>query len=100
MDRAHRLSVSRQTRLRGISRGSVHDQRRPPSAADLALMRRIDAWHVELSLCWPPEAGGPASAERPEGGPSACRHADEAHGDRGPLSPPHNLALDTGASDL
>ena len=47
MDRAHRLSVSRQTRLLGISRGSVYDQRRPPSAADLALMRRIDAWHVE-----------------------------------------------------
>ena len=56
MDRAHRLSVSRQTRLRGISRGSVYDQRRPPSAADLALMRRIDAWHVEYPLlaagCW------------------------------------------------
>ena len=47
MDRAHRLSVSRQTRLRGISRGSVYDQRRPPSAADLALLRRIDAWHME-----------------------------------------------------
>ena len=47
MDRAHRLSVSRQTRLLGISRGSVYDQRRPPSAADRALMRRIDAWHVE-----------------------------------------------------
>ena len=43
IDRAHRLSVSRQTRLLGISRGSVYDQRRPLSAADLALTRRIDA---------------------------------------------------------
>ena len=47
MDRAHRLSVSQQARLREISRGSVYDQRRPPSAADLALMRRIDALHLE-----------------------------------------------------
>ena len=47
IDREHRLSVSRQARLLGISRGSVYDQRRPPSTADLALMRRMDALHVE-----------------------------------------------------
>ena len=47
IDREHRLSVSRQARLLGISRGSVYYQRRPSSPADLALMRRIDAWHVE-----------------------------------------------------
>ena len=47
IDREHRLSVRRQARLLGISRGSVYDQRRPPSPADLALMRRMDAWHVE-----------------------------------------------------
>ena len=47
IDREHRLSVSRQARLLGISRGSVYYQRRPPSTADLALMRRMDAWHLE-----------------------------------------------------
>ena len=47
IDREHRLSVSRQTKLLGISRGSVYYQRRPPSTADLALMRRMDALHVE-----------------------------------------------------
>ena len=47
IDREHRLSVSRQARLLGISRGSVYYQRRPPSTADLALMRRIDALHLE-----------------------------------------------------
>lgn len=47
MDRTHRVSVSRQARLLGISRGSVYYQRRPPSAADLALMRRLDALHLE-----------------------------------------------------
>ena len=47
IDRAHRLSISGQTRLLGLSRGSVYYQRRPPSTADLALMRRIDALHLE-----------------------------------------------------
>ncbi len=49
MDRTHRLSISRQARLLGISRGSVYYQRRPPSAVDLALMRRMD----ELQLAYP-----------------------------------------------
>ena len=47
IDREHRLSVSRQAKLLGISRSSVYYQRRPPSTADLALMRRIDALHLE-----------------------------------------------------
>ena len=47
IDRVHRMSVSRQARLLGISRGSVYYQRRPPSTADLALMRRLDALHLE-----------------------------------------------------
>ncbi len=47
MAREHRLSVSRQVRLLGISRGSVYYQRRPPSAADLALMRRLDEFQLE-----------------------------------------------------
>ncbi len=45
--RTHRVSVSRQARLLGISRGRVYSQRLPPSTADLALMRRIDALHLE-----------------------------------------------------
>ena len=47
IDREHRLSVSRQAKLLGISRGSVYYQRRPSSPADLALMRRMDALHLE-----------------------------------------------------
>lgn len=47
IDRAHRLSVSRQARLLGISRGSIYYQRRPASVADLRLMRRLDALHVD-----------------------------------------------------
>ena len=47
IDREHRLSLSRQARLLGMSRGSIYYQRRPASVADLVLMRRIDALHLD-----------------------------------------------------
>jgi putative transposase len=47
IDRNHALSISRQARLAGISRGSVYYLPRPVSPADLALMRRIDELHLE-----------------------------------------------------
>ena len=39
IDRAHGLSVSRQAKVLGISRGSVYCKPRPVSDADLKLMR-------------------------------------------------------------
>lgn len=48
IDRSHALSVTRQARELGISRGSVYYLPRPASAADLAIMRRIDALHMEF----------------------------------------------------
>ena len=47
IDRDHGLSVTRQARALGISRGSVYYRARPASEADLALMRRIDELHLE-----------------------------------------------------
>ncbi len=47
IDRDHGPSVSRQAKVLGISRGSVHYLPRPTSDADLALMRRIDELHLE-----------------------------------------------------
>jgi putative transposase len=47
IDRDHGLSVARQAKALGISRGSVYYQARPASDADLALMRRIDELHLE-----------------------------------------------------
>ena len=47
MDSAHALSISRQAQLAGLSRGSVYDVPTSVSAADLALMRRLDALHLE-----------------------------------------------------
>lgn len=42
IDRDHTLSITRQAKLLGISRGTVYYLPRPVSPADLALMRRID----------------------------------------------------------
>jgi len=47
IDREHELSVARQAKALGISRGSVYYRARPPSDAVLALMRRIDKLHLE-----------------------------------------------------
>ena len=48
IDREHDLSISRQARALGISRGSVYYLPRPVSAADLAIMRRLDELHLEF----------------------------------------------------
>jgi putative transposase len=48
IDRSHDLPVARQASALGISRGSVYYLPRPVSASDLALMRRIDALHLEF----------------------------------------------------
>jgi putative transposase len=47
IDRDHDLPVLRQADLLGISRGSVYYLPRPTSPADLALMRRMDALHLD-----------------------------------------------------
>lgn len=47
IDRSHTLSVSRQTKVLNISRGSVYYRPRPLSAKALAIMRRIDELHLE-----------------------------------------------------
>jgi len=48
IDRKHKLSLTQQAALLGISRGSVYYEPVPISAADLALMRRIDELHLEF----------------------------------------------------
>lgn len=47
IDRAHDLPLNRQARALGISRGSVYHLPRAASSADLALLRTIDALHLE-----------------------------------------------------
>ena len=46
-NRDHKLSLTRQADLLGISRGSLYYEPRPVSDDDLKLMRRIDELHME-----------------------------------------------------
>jgi putative transposase len=48
IDRQHDLSITKQAKALKISRGSVYYLPRPVSAADLAVMRRMDELHLEL----------------------------------------------------
>jgi len=48
IDRNHRLALTKQAALLGISRGSVYYEPVPVSAADLALMRQLDELHIEF----------------------------------------------------
>jgi putative transposase len=47
IDREHRLPLSRQAEMLGISRGSLYYEPCSVSAADLAIMRRIDELHLD-----------------------------------------------------
>jgi putative transposase len=47
IDREHELSITRQAKLLGISRGTVYYLPQPVSPADLALMRELDELHLE-----------------------------------------------------
>jgi len=48
IDPHHDLSITRQAKALGISRGSVYYLPRPVPAADLAIMRRMDELHLEF----------------------------------------------------
>jgi putative transposase len=48
IDRSHALSLAQQVEELRISRGSFHYQPRPVSAANLAIMRRMDELHLEF----------------------------------------------------
>ena len=47
IDRSHDLPLARQAAALGISRGSLYYHPQPVSAADLALMRRMDELHLD-----------------------------------------------------
>jgi putative transposase len=48
IDRRSELSVTRQAKMLGVSRGSIYYCPRPVSEADLKLMERIDRLHLGL----------------------------------------------------
>jgi putative transposase len=48
IDRSHDLSIAKQAKALGISRGSIYYLPRPVPAVDLAIMRRMDELHLEF----------------------------------------------------
>ena len=48
IDRSHALPIAKQAKALKISRGSVYYLPRPASAADLAIMRRMDELHLDF----------------------------------------------------
>tara|TARA_R110002049_G_scaffold17519_3_gene68036 strand:+ start:651 stop:1166 length:516 start_codon:yes stop_codon:yes gene_type:complete len=85
-DPNHRLSLTWQAGLLGISRGSLYYAPRPTSDTDLKLMRRIDELHIEYPFAGSRMMRGPAQARRLHGRAVACGNLYENHGDRGALS--------------
>ena len=47
INRGHELSLGRQTELLGLSRSTLYYEPRPVPPAELAIMRRIDALHLD-----------------------------------------------------
>jgi putative transposase len=47
IDRSHDLALATQARLLGVARSTVYRESRPVTAADLAVMRRIDELHLD-----------------------------------------------------
>ena len=47
IERGHDLSLGRQAELLGLSRSTLYYEPRPVPAAELAIMRRIDALHLD-----------------------------------------------------
>src|SRR5271168_992853 len=47
IDRSHDLSLTRQAQVLKLSRGSLYYRPHPVSPADLAIMRRMDALHLD-----------------------------------------------------
>ncbi len=47
IDRNHDLPLARQAALLGLSRSRLYYEPRPVPAAELAIMRRIDALHLD-----------------------------------------------------
>ena len=100
IDRSHDLPITRQARMLNVSRGSVYYLPRPASAADLALMRRMDELHLDF-----PFAGSRMLRDLliAEGFQTGRRHVATLmtrKGDPGPLPQAQHLQAGAGTQDL
>jgi len=75
IDRSHGLPLARQAQALGVSRGSVYYLPRPGSAADLAIMRRInELYQRALRLTHARDSQAAENLIRP------CRHEEACDG--------------------
>src|SRR5512134_4146633 len=63
IDRSHDLPITRQAKMLNVSRVSVYYLPRPASAADLALMRRMDELHLDFPFAGSRMPRDPLTAE-------------------------------------
>lgn len=80
IDREHKLSVVRQAKLLGFSRGSVYYLPRPVSDGDLALMRRIDELHLDYPFAGSRMLQGLLRGEGPRKGLTFIRGISKSQG--------------------
>ena len=89
-NRDHKLSLSRQADLLGISRGSLYYEPRPICEDDLRLMRRIDELHMEY----------PFAGRRLYRRAAACGDLHEADGHPGVVSQAEHVETGAGPQSL
>ena len=81
IDRSHALPITKQAKVLNVSRGSVYYQPRPTSAADIALMRRMDGAASRFSLRGQPHAAQSAHRRACKSAVEHIIYADEADED-------------------
>jgi putative transposase len=73
IDREHDLPVTHQAKVLSLARSTVYYRARPVSAADLALMRRLDELHLDYPFAGARMLRGLSLRE----GVSRCPHGSE-----------------------
>ena len=79
IDREHELPLARQAALLGLSRSRLYYEPRPVPAARLAIMRRIDALHLNHPFAGSQGAAGSAARRGRCYRPGAGADDDAAH---------------------
>jgi len=100
IDRAHKLSVARQAKLLGFSRGSVYYSPRPVSDGRSGLDAADRRTASRLPFCRKPDVARALEGRRAGNWAASRRHADEEDGHRGDLPSPEHLQTSARSHNL
>ena len=100
IDRTHDVPLKRQAELVGVSRASLYSRPRPVSAADLAIMRRMDELHLSYPFAGSRMLRDLLRAEGFQIGRGRVITLMRRMGDRGLISPAEHLETGAGAHDF